>query len=148
MYKGSMKSRACFMVGRSLAFSVRQCNANDATFFAPLSEYCPLSFWSIIRSSLWLLVKKGMAHSTKCFSWPDLFSSTAFRPVNISKSTTPYPYTSLFDVNRPDTLHETHLLPQKKQILLYTYHHLHLSEMPSTNVQGVKVFLLVIDSYA
>ena len=110
LHKGSMKSRTSFMVGRSFGFSLRQCNANDATFFAPLSEYCPSSFWSIMRSSLCLLVKKGMAHSTKCFSWLGLFSSTAFRPVNISKSTTPYPYTSLFGVNRPDTLHATHLL--------------------------------------
>lgn len=90
-----------FIVGRCLGSVARHLTARVAALTAAFGEYCPCIRPSMIRSTLLLLARNGLAHMIRfCSPWGRFLSRTR-RPVNISRRTTPKLYTSLLDVRWP-----------------------------------------------
>lgn len=89
------------MEGRFLGSCSRQFRVSSAACNDALEEY-----WSSIRGSIMVLSfllwgRRGFAHSIK-LCWPmGRLVSSARKPVSISRSTTPKPYTSLFTYKWP-----------------------------------------------
>jgi len=77
------------MLGLCLDSTERHCSANAAAFCALAREYCPPSRGSRMRNMRRLLLRYGLAHSTRLCSPLGRFLSSARRPDSISRSTTP-----------------------------------------------------------
>lgn len=97
----SRVSKTSVIGGLALASLLRHCRASVAAMKAPFCGYCPSNLESIIRKSLRLSPKYGLAQSTRFWSTPAIVLSTARLPDRSSSNTTPKLYTSLLAVSRP-----------------------------------------------
>lgn len=97
-----MPPKTSSIEGRLLGSDSRHFKASSAACNIAFEEYCPSILTSITVFNFLFCDRIGFNHSTKfCCPFGRLVSS-ALKPVSISRSTTPKPYTSLLTYKWPD----------------------------------------------
>lgn len=108
-----------FIAGRCLGSVARHLTARVAALTAAFGEYCPCIRPSMIRRTLLLLARNGLAHMIRfCSPWGRFLSRTR-RPVSISRRTTPKLYTSLLDVRWPSEDKQQHIISKQRSTNTY-----------------------------